>query len=120
MVVLTTCQEAIHILPGNKLFTVTHEGVMIFDYSSIPEKTSLPPVGFTDQTVTPLWRVCSMGINFGLQPSSISRPFFCSHSIRFSFHERSTVHGMFINYPYNEGPIEPLARVVKFTDARET
>jgi len=93
MIILTICQEAIHILPGNKLFTITREGVMIFDYSSIPEKTSLPPVGSTDPTDTPLWRArTGTGINIGLQPSSISKPFYCSHSIRFSIRERSTIN----------------------------
>ena len=121
MTIFTTCQEAIHILPGNKLFTITREGVMIFDYSRIPEKTLLPPVGPTvaDPIVTPLWRARSTGgINIGHQPSSISKPFFCSHSIRFSIREKSTVYGVIIDYPYNEGPIEPLGRVVKFAEKR--
>jgi len=116
MIILIKFQEAIHILPGNKLFAVTREGVMIFDYSSILEKTSLLPVGSTDPTITPLWRASNTGTNPGLQPSSISKPFFCSRSIRFSFRERSAVHGVIIDYPYNECPMEPLGRVVKFAE----
>ncbi|KIM36600.1 hypothetical protein M413DRAFT_285502 [Hebeloma cylindrosporum] len=104
--------EAIHILPGNKLFTVAPQGVMVFDYIDIPETTSLPPVDFTDATAMPLWRVRGLGIHLGLQSSSISKPFFCSHSIRFSIRGRDTVHGVIIDYPYNEGPTEPLGRIV--------
>jgi hypothetical protein len=109
-------QKVIHLLPGNKLFTVTPDGVMIFDYISIPETTSLPPVDFTDATVMPLWRVRGLGLDFGLRSSSISKPFFCLHSIRFSLRGRDRIHGVIIDYPYNEGPTEPLGQVVKLIE----
>lgn len=89
---------------------------MIFDYTSIPETTSFPPVDFTDATVMPLWRVRGLGLDFGLQSASISRPFFCLHSIRFSLRGRNSVHGVIIDYPYNEGPTEPLGQVVKLME----
>jgi len=92
---------------------------MIFDYSDIPETTSLPPLDFTDATVMPLWRVRDLGLDFDLRPSSVSKPFFCSCSIRFSIRGKDKVHGIIIDYPYNEGPTDPLGQVVtlmeKFT-----
>ncbi|KIM36619.1 hypothetical protein M413DRAFT_285763 [Hebeloma cylindrosporum] len=108
--------DAIHILPGNKLFTIAHGGVMIFDYFSIPETHSLPPVDFTDATAMPLWRERGLGIDLGLRSPSISKPFVCSHSIRSSIRGRDTVHGVIIDYPYNEGPSEPLGRTVKLVE----
>jgi len=88
---------------------------MIFDYFSIPETTSLPPVDFTDATVVPLWRD-DLDVELGPQPSSISRPFFCSHSIRFSLRGKDDIYGVIIDYPYNEGPTKPLAQVVKLRE----
>ena len=89
---------------------------MIFDYFSIPETTSLPPDDFTDATAMPLWRVRGLGIDLGLRSSSISKPFLCSRSIRFSIRGRDTVHGLIIDYPYNEVPTEPLGHVVKLVE----
>ncbi|KIM36620.1 hypothetical protein M413DRAFT_285781 [Hebeloma cylindrosporum] len=85
-------------------------------YFSIPETTSLPPVDFTDATAMPLWRERGLGIDLGLRSSSISKPFVCSDSIRFSIRGRDTVHGVIIGYPYNEGPSEPLGRTVKLVE----
>ncbi|KIM36609.1 hypothetical protein M413DRAFT_31464 [Hebeloma cylindrosporum] len=89
--------KAIYLLPDNKLFTVTHDGVMIFDYSDIPETTSLPPVDFTNATVVPLWRVRGLGIAFTLRG-------------------KDNIHGLIIDYPYNEGWNEPLGQVVKLME----
>ncbi|KIM36604.1 hypothetical protein M413DRAFT_285538 [Hebeloma cylindrosporum] len=107
---------AVHLLPDNKLFAVTPDGVMILDHLSVQETTSLPPTDFTDATTTPLWRVRGLGINSGLRSSSISKPFFCSDSIRFSIRGRETLHGVIIHYPYKEGPSVPLGQVVKLVE----
>jgi hypothetical protein len=92
---------------------------MIFDYISVPETTSLPPVdflGIIGRTVMPLWRERGLVIDSSLGPSSISRPFFCSHSIRFSIRGGDDIYGVTIDYPYNEGPTEPLVQVVKLLE----
>ena len=89
---------------------------MIFDYLNIPETTSSPPFDFTDVTAMPLWKESSLGLNLGLHEASVSRPFLCSLSIRFSIIGAGHIHGVIIDYPYNEGPTEPLARVVKLVE----
>ncbi|KIM36610.1 hypothetical protein M413DRAFT_448969 [Hebeloma cylindrosporum] len=104
---------ALHLLPGNKLITVAHDGVMVFDYLTVPETSSLPPFDFTDETIIPIWEERDLAYITGLRESSISSPFFCSHSIRFSIAKGKNMYGVIINYPYNEDPTEPLAEVVK-------
>ncbi|KIM36611.1 hypothetical protein M413DRAFT_448970 [Hebeloma cylindrosporum] len=90
---------------------------MIFDYLSVPETTSLPPFRFTDATVLPLWRgAYDVNDQLGPTPASISKPFFCSHSIRFSIRGAGTIYGVIIDYPYNEGPAEPLGQIMKLME----
>jgi len=110
----------IYLLPGNKLFAASPESVMIIDYLSITETNSLPPPNFTDVTAMPLWEETSLGITLGFRDASVSKPFFCSHSIRFTCFGRANfkrvikdLHGVIISYPYNEGPTEELVHVSK-------
>ncbi|KIM36605.1 hypothetical protein M413DRAFT_285578 [Hebeloma cylindrosporum] len=105
---------AMYLLPDNKLFSAGNQVMMINDYLNIPETTSLPPLRFTDATVLPLWNVLDERLH--PRSGSISRPFFCSHSIRFSIRGGDTIHGVIIEYPYNEDPVEPLAQVVKLME----
>ena len=42
--------------------------------------------------------------------------FFCSRSIRFSIRGKDDIYGVIIDYPYNEGPTEPLGQVVKLLE----
>jgi len=90
---------------------------MLFDYLNIPETTSLPAFDFTTTTAVPLWTAS----NFRTEErqSSVSRPFFCSHSIRFSIRGGHDIHGIIIDYPYNDDPTEPLGEVVKLMETND-
>ena len=61
---------------------------------------------------TPLWA------KRGLHPpeSGVSKPFFCSNSIRLSFHGHGYLYGVIIDYPYDEPFAEECVRVVKVMD----
>jgi len=90
---------------------------MIFNYFSIPETTSLPPFNSTGMTAVALWEACNLG--FISQRASISRPFFCSQSIRFIIRQGSKIYGIIVNYPYNEEPTKPLAHIATLMENAE-
>ena len=63
-------------------------------------------------TATPLWEKRGLSV-----PScGVSRPFFCSSSIRLSFRGHGYLYGVIIGYPYDEPLAEESVRVVKVMD----
>lgn len=78
---------------------------MIVDYLDVEETSTLPPAREDKVTATMLW----YAVDYGLHETTISGPFFCLGSTRFTFQSDSCIRGLIINDICNGQPAEEIA-----------
>jgi hypothetical protein len=78
---------------------------MILDYLDIEETSTLPPERGNKVTATTLW----YAVDSTLEDTSLSGPFFCLGSTRFTFRSASSIRGLVINDICNGQPAEEIA-----------
>jgi len=86
-------KSELYLLPGNRLLTVRSNRLMILDYLNVEETSTLPPKRGDKVTATTLW--CA--VDNTLQETSVSGPFFCLGSTRFTFRSDTSIRGLVIN-----------------------
>ena len=79
--------------------------LLIFKYLDIEETSALPPVHDNKITATEIW----YGVDNEVSDTSVSGPFFCLGSTRFTFQSDSSIRGLAINDICNEQPAEEVA-----------
>lgn len=80
---------------------------MIVNYLNVEEKLTLPPECEDKVIATTLW----YAVDDTLQDTTVSGPFFCLGSTRFTFLSHSCIRGLVINNICNEQPTEEIARL---------
>jgi len=78
---------------------------MMFAYLDIEETSTLSPERESKVTTTTLW----YAVDNTLRDTSVSGPFFCLGSTRFTFQSGSSIRGLVINDTCNGQPVEEIA-----------
>ena len=82
---------------------------MSFNYLSVEKTMSLPPYYFRGPTFTHQW----VNTTHGFLEDQVSRPFYCSGSIQFTFRGQRHIYGLIINDPHDLTPAEDIVQIQK-------